>query len=171
MIDHTDVVVRVKAQLEARGVSLAGPDGAFAITKRVAWALRAEGAGLLDKPGGNNAGGYATDIIVYPTGQHFDILTDGGNTNGAQWADAGLVDASRYRPAIDPRDEQTAPVEPPPAPRDEVLLARLTSIEDLVQIVALNVQALRQEVAKPVTFPNYSGTFFGKRITLRPEPA
>lgn len=113
MIDHTDVVRQVKTQLEARGVSLAGPDGAFAITRRVAWALRAEGAGLLEKTAGNNSGGFATDIICYPSGQIVDILTDGGATNGPQWAVGEILDASRYRPAFNPGDDAPAPAPDP----------------------------------------------------------
>src|SRR5688572_15243198 len=46
-------VAAVKERLRADGVDLIGPCGAFAITKRVAWGLRATGAGLLSKPYGN----------------------------------------------------------------------------------------------------------------------
>src|SRR5437773_305690 len=58
---HDDVVAAVKAELEARHVDLSGPCGAFAITKRVAWRLRNDGAGLLPKSGGTNCEGYSTD--------------------------------------------------------------------------------------------------------------
>jgi hypothetical protein len=114
---HVDVVARIKAELEARGVSLVGPCGAFAITRRVAWALRAEGAGLLSKPGGNNCEGFATDIICYPDGRIFDVLINGGGDEAADgsgpipgtgnlpaWQTIAPVDASRYRPALDPGD-------------------------------------------------------------------
>src|SRR5690349_18269590 len=50
---QVEVVAAVKADLQARGVSLAESCGAFQITKRVAWTLRAQGAGVLDKPAGN----------------------------------------------------------------------------------------------------------------------
>src|SRR3954470_21064862 len=102
--DHTAIVASVKADLQARGVDLAGPCGAFQITKRVAWMLRNEGAGLLSKTTGNNCDGFATDIIAYPGGHIFDILVSGGDVNGPSWQDAGLVDASRYHAAIDPGD-------------------------------------------------------------------
>jgi hypothetical protein len=114
---HVDVVARIKAELEARGVSLVGPCGAFAITRRVAWALRAEGAGLLSKPAGNNCEGFATDIICYPDGRIFDILINGGGDeapdgsgpiagtgNLPAWQTIAPVEASRYRPAVDPGD-------------------------------------------------------------------
>lgn len=90
-----------KAELEAAGQDLSGPCGAFAIVKLAAWKMGG-GAGLLDKPAGNNCEGYATDIIVYPDGRHYDVLVDGGGRNGPAWGDAGTVDPSRYRPAIEP---------------------------------------------------------------------
>ena len=52
-VDHRATVIRVKDDLVRRGVSLSGACGALAITRRVAWALRGEDAGLLDKPAGN----------------------------------------------------------------------------------------------------------------------
>ena len=92
----------VKAQLEAQGVNLLGPCGAFQITKRVAWGLRARGAGLLSKPGGNNCDGYATDIVAWPD-RAYDILSDGGNTNGPNWNETDVEDlAGRWRPAVQP---------------------------------------------------------------------
>jgi hypothetical protein len=146
-MDHADVVARIKATLEAKGINLKGPDGAFEITKRVAWALRAEGAGLLDKPAGNNSHGYATDIICYPDGHHFDILTDGGNTNGPQWSDAGFVDASRYRPAIDPVDDP-APAEAPQwsaAPPVDALSAKVDAIAALLASLDRKLDALARQ--------------------------
>lgn len=112
--NHLDVVDAIKQQLVDRGVSLAGPDGAFAITARVAWHLRDEGAGLLDKPVGNNSHGYATDIICYPSGQIYDVLISGGDVNGPAWQDAGTVDAARYRPPFDPDRVPDVPDVPDP---------------------------------------------------------
>lgn len=121
MAGHADVVARIKSELEARGVSLVGPCGAFEIVKRVAWELRGEGAGLLAKPSGNNCQGFATDIICYPDGRVFDILVSGGGEedanknpipgtgNGPVWNPAGNGflnpdERDRFRPAIDPGD-------------------------------------------------------------------
>ena len=95
-------VAEVKAQLQARGVDLTGPCGAFAITKRVAWGLRATGAGLLSKPSGNNCEGFAVDIIAFPTGLIVDILGDAGNANTPSWNPGEPVEPARYRPAVDP---------------------------------------------------------------------
>jgi len=142
LMNHTDVVARIKADLEAKGVSLTGADGAFEITKRVAWELRAEGAGLLDKPGGNNSHGFATDIICYPSGQIFDILVSGGDINGPSWQDAGTVDASRYRPPM-PID----PPVPPPTPGlslDE-LAAKVDAVSALLAGLDRKLDALAEQ--------------------------
>lgn len=99
-------VQAVKDALIAEGVNLLGPCGAFAITKRVAWGLRGVGAGLLSKPSGNRCVvdgiGYATDIVCWPD-RAYDILSDGGATNGATWNETGVDDLrARWRPAVQP---------------------------------------------------------------------
>lgn len=97
-----EYVASVKARLQAAGVPLNGPCGAFAITKQVAWDLRHSGAGLLSKPNGNNCDGYATDIIAYRD-RAFDILGDGGNANVPNWQPTDVDDlANRWRPAEKP---------------------------------------------------------------------
>jgi hypothetical protein len=80
---------------------------AFEVTKRVAWALRGEAAGLLIKDGGENIiswQGYSFSAgrICYPDGHIFKVLSDVGGTNGPSWQDNGFVDKSLYVPAIDP---------------------------------------------------------------------
>ena len=82
-------------------------EGAFDVTKRVAWALRGEGAGLLVKPGGENIVtwrgiSFAAARICYPDGKIWKILSDVPTTNGPSWQDNGYVDRSLYVPAIDP---------------------------------------------------------------------
>jgi len=97
-------VAAVKAQLEAQGVNLSGPCGAFAITKRVAWGLRGHGYGLLSKPSGNNCDGYATDIVMRNdgSGDIVDVLGDGGNGNRPLWGISDTVEPSRWRPPVQP---------------------------------------------------------------------
>lgn len=114
MQDHSELVRRVKADLERRHVNLSGACGAFEITKRVAWALKGEGFGLLAKPGGNQCQGYATDIVSEQgTGVNVDILGDGGGANTPGWGpyppDPDVI--GRWRPAVDPGDAVT-PDEP-----------------------------------------------------------
>lgn len=83
---------------------------AFEVTKRVAWALRGEGAGLLIKNGGENIAawqGYLFSVsrIVYPDGRLVKVIYDAGpgGANGPSWQDNGdYVARSLYVPAIDP---------------------------------------------------------------------
>jgi hypothetical protein len=84
-------------------------DRAFEVTKRVAWLLRGEGAGLLIKNGGENIifwQGYWFSLsrICFPDGHIFKVLTDAGEggTNGPAYNDNGFVDPRLYVPAIDP---------------------------------------------------------------------
>jgi len=83
--------------------------GAFEVTKRVAWGLRGEGAGLLIKNSGENVvswKGYnfSASRICYPDGHIFKVISDAGSggANGASWQDNGFVDRSLYLPALDP---------------------------------------------------------------------
>jgi hypothetical protein len=82
-------------------------DQAFEVTKRVAWALRGEAAGLLRKDGGENIvswQGYSFSAgrICYPDGHIYKVVGDVGGANTASWSDNGFVDPSLYVPAIDP---------------------------------------------------------------------
>ena len=113
---HADVVAAVKQVLVARGMNLLGNCGAFEITKRVAWQLRGEGAGLLAKPDGEGCEGFAKDIIAYPSGMIVDILIASGDLggNGPSWEIKPAVEASRWRPVgRDP--DGVAPIPGPPA--------------------------------------------------------
>jgi hypothetical protein len=83
---------------------------AFEVTKRVAWALRGENAGLLIKPAGENivswkGYSFAAARICYPDGHIIKILSDvgAGGANAPIWLDDGYVESNRYVPAIDPR--------------------------------------------------------------------
>jgi hypothetical protein len=83
---------------------------AFEVTKRVAWALRGEGAGDLIKNGGENivswrGYSFSASRIVYPDGRLVKVIYDAGpgGVNGPSWQDGGdYVDRSLYVPAIDP---------------------------------------------------------------------
>ena len=81
---------------------------AFEVTKRVAWALRGEGAGLLIKTTGENIvpwRGYifAAGRIAYPDGHVIKVISDvgAGGGNGPSWQDNGYVDPKLYLPALD----------------------------------------------------------------------
>jgi len=82
-------------------------DGAFDVTRRVAWALRGEGAGLLIKNAGDNIvswQGYSFSAgrLCYPDGHIYKILSDIPATNGPEWLDNGFVSPTLYVPAMDP---------------------------------------------------------------------
>lgn len=184
----THVVADVKADLERRGVDLSGPCGAFQITRRVAWRLRADGAGLLSKPSGNNCEGFSVDIVVYPDGRHYDVLVDGGGKNEPTFhliTDPERVDPARWRAPIDPDDAPLPAPEPVPAPIPPPVdlgpvLDRLRALErtqtDLIKQlldIAATLETLREAVhllaSRPaVTFPAYVGSL-GLRIRLTPE--
>jgi len=83
-------------------------EGAFEVTKRVAWLLRGSGAGLLIKNGGENivswkGYSFAAARICFPDGHIWKVLSDVPTTNGPSWQDNDFVDRGLYLPAIDPR--------------------------------------------------------------------
>jgi hypothetical protein len=83
------------------------PEGAFEVTKRVAWLLRGSGGGLLIKRGGENivywkGEWFSAGRICYPDGHIYKVLTDIPSTNGPGWQDNDYVDRDLYVPAIDP---------------------------------------------------------------------
>jgi len=107
------LVADIKAGLVARGISLSGACGAFEITKRVAWALKSGGGGLLEKLTGNKCQDRSVDIVAFQgVGETriFDMLIDGGAANGPTWSEGTPVAANRWKAPTDPGD--TAP---PPA--------------------------------------------------------
>jgi len=82
---------------------------AFEVTKRVAWALRGEGAGLLIKNGGENivqwqGYSFSASRICYPDGHIYKVIGDAGpgGANSPGWSENGFVDKSLYVAAIDP---------------------------------------------------------------------
>jgi hypothetical protein len=144
MTNHTDVVEHVKADLVARGVPLTGACGAFAITKRVAWQLRLEGAGLLKKPAGNNCDGFADGIIAFQTGIHYDILFDAGGENRPQWSSAGAFDLARWAPPLPVEDapiEEPDPIVDPPGDSNPLVMVQGQLEELLAKLDALKAQS------------------------------
>lgn len=178
LAQHADVVGSVKAGLQARGVDLSGPCGAFQITKRVAWTLRGDGAGTLDKPAGNNCEGRAVDIIVYPDGHGYDILSDGGGANGPAWNDVGIDNgAGRWRPVTSDPDAGVPPVVsgPPPIiniPPAQILdlsavLAAIKDMRDAQERIYADETNQRKDqttaIVSAVNEPGWFSTVFGNR--------
>ena len=150
--DQTAIVSNVKQQLVDRGVNLSGPDGAFEITRRVAWALRDQGAGLLSKTTGNNSHGFAVDIVCFRDGSYVDCLVDAGGANTPAWqVKPDVIDVARWTAPSDPGDAQPAPPELPPElppvepPVDfigQVLQQLLETVGPLVDAVEANTNAV-----------------------------
>lgn len=142
--DHSDVVRDLAGRFPFNRADIAD---IFKFTRRVAWALRGESCGLLEKPGGENihsyqGTSYSISRVCYPDGQIYKILSDAGpgGANGPQWVDDGTVEAHRYRAALPPDPEPAPPVEPPPAPA----AAGITSdqAEHLIQLLHESTQAV-----------------------------
>lgn len=78
----------------------------FDVVKRVAWALRDKGAGLLIKRGGANivdwnGESYSASRVVFRDGRMFKTMTDVPNGSPA-WNEEDSPDMSMYVPAINP---------------------------------------------------------------------
>jgi hypothetical protein len=186
--EHLDVVQRVRRELTAKGLIPAGivnpgnndnPCGVFQITKRVAWELRAEGAGLLAKPSGNNCHGYSMDWVVYPDGRGSDIAVGGefdGVTTDASpaWSLEVVEDhGKRWRPPLDPEDA------PPPVPNPgtpvpdpgtpPIDLSGLATKEDVLRIEAkLDVHEAREAAFREAVASRWKrfGVFVAKYGSL-----
>jgi hypothetical protein len=174
-MDHTDIVARAKADLEAKRVNLTGACGAFRILNLVA--QRVPGFGLLRKGGGNRAvpqpdgsclsgeqtgaPGYATDYLIDRTTFFgYDILGDGGGANAPQWSgpetDAAMVARNRANVA-EPLDWPPAPVivvpdpQPQPAPTPTLdLTAILERLDALAKQNDANTEKIQQQIAQVV---------------------
>lgn len=143
--DHTDIVTQAKADLASVGTDFKDCGG-FQIVLLAAWRLKGEGAGLLDKPNGshcewplNSSNFYASDIIAYPDGHHYDVLGSSGELNIPAWQDDGLIDTARWRPPI-------SPIAITPAPAPDGVLSRVTTIEGVV--ADIRQQLLEHETAE-----------------------
>lgn len=97
-------------------------DGALAFTVRVLNRLpRAERAGLLRKPAGENIAAFhgvlvSAARICYPDGTLRKILTDVPATMAPVWNDDGTVDPALYFDVAPFLDPEAPPAPKPPAP-------------------------------------------------------
>lgn len=89
--EGTAMVQAVIAHLQARGISMSGPCGAYEITRRVAWAFANRGAGVERKPGGTNCEGRSIDIVIFTDGMTIDMLVGAGGQNGPAWQEHPLL--------------------------------------------------------------------------------
>ncbi len=91
--NHQAEVAAAKAELVAAGKQFPEPGAVnecfrFAIVQR-AVQLIGGGAGFLDKPGGNNCGGFAVDIIAFSDGYIYDVLAGTGDGSEPAWNPTG----------------------------------------------------------------------------------
>ena len=111
-LDHGAIVATAREKFAALPP---GPERSWKIVNEAALLLTGlgEDAGILSKPAGYNYNGYATDVVVYKDGTHYDALGDAGISDRPQWLRiAENVDPSRWRAPI-------GAVIPPPTPEPE----------------------------------------------------
>jgi hypothetical protein len=112
--NHLDVVKAARARYEV----LAGPERAHRIVNAVAWELRDEGAGLFLKTGGTRFADRSIDVIIFKSGETFDVLKDAEGKAEPAWSrtrPTGMGDPGKWRAAVDPgpvSDGASAPLEP-----------------------------------------------------------
>jgi hypothetical protein len=139
--DHTPTVVAVKSALEAANVDLSGPCGAFAITGRVAYALRAEGYGLIAKNASQNGcdtaqGRFSVDAVALPDGSAFDILINAETENIPAWQVTGATSPANWRAPFD-----LGGVEPPPPPAPYPICPPQTEEHDAILSLMGDIQS------------------------------
>ncbi len=112
--DNTELVANVKRYVIAKngGTMPSGYCGAFEIVKRVAWALRGQGAGLLTTFHTSKCNGFSADVIAYPDNSIVDILGSVETTATPAWQPKPpgnpQEDGVRYSSPIDPGDPADA---------------------------------------------------------------
>ncbi len=135
--NHTATVVEVKSALVSANVDLSGPCGAFAITGRVAYVLRAEGFGLIAKNPGQNGcetvqGRFAVDALALSDGTAFDILINAETQNTPAWQLTGATSPANWRAPFEmpfPGVEPPHPQPTPDNPDHDVIIALMGDLQ------------------------------------------
>lgn len=91
--NHAAEVQAAKDELIAEGRQYPDPNASnecyrFEIVERAVPKI-GNGAGFLDKPGGNNCKGFAVDIIAFSDGYIYDVLGGGGDGSVPVWNPTG----------------------------------------------------------------------------------
>jgi len=150
-VDHREIVAAAKAQTIAAGINPDAPASdecaRFEVTKRVAIALQAEGAGVLLKPTGNNCQGFAVDIIAYKDGTIVDILGGGPQgPNTPMWVvNPTRVDPSRWAAPPEPQAQPPAASDLPPDITD--LLNAVRRMDARLEAIQQSLESLRESQA------------------------
>lgn len=165
------------------GKPLNDPKKAFAITKNVAWRLRAHGVGLVKAKQGsdNNVEGFTSDIVALANGVHWDVLVDGNE--GAAFPNWAMEEnpanyppiAARWVPALDPRG--TPAPDPVPAPDQRNLKALIAAeVARAIAPLQAEIAALKTKIEQERPWPA-SGTTVrlalksahGKYVSIQPD--
>lgn len=105
---NAEYVAAIKANLQARGVDLSGPCGAYQVVENVAWGLRNSGCGTFFKDYGNMCANRSTDVVAYKdleqgTCRIVDVLGDAGGENTPNWLEKqDPEEITRWMPAEHP---------------------------------------------------------------------
>lgn len=183
------VVTRMKTDLEAQGVDLRGPCGAFAITGRVAWELRETGLGLVAKREGQNGctvpghGHFAVDAVMFRDGTTYDVLANAETENIPAWNLTGSQPPGAWRAPFRLDDTPVPPpADPPVAGGDDEHRARLRLLETRAALLwevyaelAKQIGTINQQLAaldldvvrKPL--PDYIAQRWGFTIVSKPR--
>src|SRR3990167_7411815 len=110
------LVAQIKAELVANGQTFTTNEDAFEITRRVAWALREQGAMLIGKRANQNGAvfqgrKYSHDALAFLTGW-IDLLANAGppkNENRPVWQATGTDPTAALYCPMDP-DAAPSPV-------------------------------------------------------------
>lgn len=125
------------------GKPLNDPKKAFAVTKNVAWRLRAHGVGLVKAKQGsaNNVEGFTSDIVALANGVHWDVLVDGHD--GAAFPNWAMEENPANYPPIAAR--WVPPISPGGTPAPDPDPANLKAL--IAKEVARAVAPLQAEIA------------------------
>ena len=182
------LVAQIKAELVANGQTFTTNEDAFEITRRVAWALREQGAMLIGKRANQNGAvfqgrKYSHDALAFLTGW-IDLLERAGppdNLNRPVWNATGTDPTAALYSPIDP-NTAPAPVPPvpvpapPPIPPPDDLQARVLQLEAEMRAAEAIQRDLYRWIATKVNepLPDYEGQgrvgWFGGSFTVRSKP-
>lgn len=141
--NHVEVVA---AQKEIYKNLPLGPERSWKITNGTAWALRDIGAGIYHKSGGENYNGYSVDIVVFKSGELYDVLGKSETEDNPQWMQV-VGDVTNWRAPIDPATldpipHSDVPHSDTPIPHSDVP-APSPTIEAKISQIADDVHTIR----------------------------
>jgi hypothetical protein len=139
--NHIDIVKAARARYE----ELQGPERAHRIVNAVAWELRDEGAGLFLKTGGTRFADRSLDIIIFQTGETFDVLKDAEGKAEPAWSrtrPTGMGDPQKWRAPVDPGPvSDGTSVSPEPSGESLDVIAEIKTIRRALDALIAKLEA------------------------------